>query len=59
MGLDFEKCFECMYSDECGTCKKGFKGFNGDCYFESRYILDDETGEVVYSEDFEEDEIEE
>lgn len=57
MGLDFEKCLECIYSDEHGECKKGFIGFDGDCYFEGKYIRDWETDEIILSEEDELDEM--
>lgn len=58
---EMTKCEKCIYSDKCGVCKKGAGVHDeciSDCYswFESKYIFDDETGEIVYSEEFEEDE---
>ena len=52
--MEEKRCFRCIYSNRCGECKKGFNGYTYDCYFESKYIFDDETGEIVYSEEDEE-----
>lgn len=49
------KCLSCIYSDKYGECKKGFDGYTYNCYFESKYI-EDEEGNIIYSEEFEEDE---
>lgn len=56
MCRNIERCKECIYECE-GECNKGFEVFSGDCYFESKYIYDDETGEIIYSEEFEEEDI--
>lgn len=57
-------CEKCMYGNKYGICKKGWEAHN-ECvndeysWFESKYIFDEDTGEIVYSEEFEEDELEE
>lgn len=58
---EMTRCEKCLYGDKCRQCKKGTEVHN-ECisddysWFESKYIFDEDTGEIIYSEEFEEDE---